>query len=58
MENVKAQSFLSFHFNFMMLMLQCGRVDEAIETAHKVARVIDALPDDLFVDVELEPEHA
>ena len=54
MENVKAKSALSFNLNMSLLMLQCGRNAEAQAAMCKVEAIIQALPDDLFVDVELE----
>jgi hypothetical protein len=56
MENVKAKSALSFNLNLSMLMLQCGRNVEAQAAMRKVEAVIQALPADLFVDVEFEAE--
>lgn len=54
MENVKAKTALSFDLNMMALMLQVGRTEEAADAARRMAAVIQALPDDLFVDIELE----
>jgi len=56
MDNVKAKSALSFNLNFCLLMMQCGRNAEAQAAMRKVEAVIQALPDDLFVDVEFEAE--
>jgi len=54
MENVKAKSALSFNLNLCLLMMQCGRKAEAQAAMRKVDAIIQALPDDLFVDVEHE----
>ena len=54
MANVKAKSTLSFNLNMCLLMIQCGRMEHAQDAIRKVEAVIQALPDDLFVDIELE----
>ena len=54
MENVKAQSFISFNLNFALLMLTSGREEEAQMALAKAIAGIEALPDDLFIDINLE----
>jgi hypothetical protein len=49
---VKAKTTLSFQLNFMLLMLNAGRNEEAVEACNKLDAVIQALPDDLFVEVD------
>lgn len=56
MANVKAKSTLSFNLNMCLLMMQCGRTEHAQDAIRKVEAVIQALPEDLFVDIELESE--
>ena len=56
MENIKAKTALSFNLNLSLLMLQCGREAEAQAAMRKVEAIIQALPEDLFVDVEIEGE--
>ena len=51
-----AQSFLSFQLNFMMLMLHAGRIEEAQESARKLAYGIAQLPEDLHIDVDVDVE--
>ena len=48
-DTVEAKSFLSFHINFMLLMLSCGRTEEAQRSVEMVIKAIAALPDDLFI---------
>jgi len=50
--NVKAKSHISFNLNFALLMLSAGRDEEASIALAKAVTGIEALPDDLFVDVE------
>jgi hypothetical protein len=52
MKNVKAKSYISFNLNFALLMLSAGRDEEASIALAKAVAGIEALPDDLFVDVE------
>ena len=54
MENVKARSFISFNLNFALLMLAAGRQEEQQRALAKAIAGIDALPDDLFIDIDLE----
>jgi uncharacterized protein YbgA (DUF1722 family) len=49
-DTVKAKSFIRFHLNFMMLMLNCGRTEEAQRSIGMLVAGIDALPDDLFIN--------
>lgn len=48
----KAKTAMSFQLNFMLLMLNAGRNEEAVEACNKLDALIQALPDDLFVEVE------
>lgn len=48
-DTVKAKSFISFHLNFMLLMINCGRTEEAQRSVEMVVKAIAALPDDLFI---------
>jgi hypothetical protein len=50
-ETAKARSYLSFHLNFMMLMLNCGRHEEAERSLRLLINGIQALPEDLHISV-------
>jgi len=54
MENVKAQSFISFNLNFALLMLASGRDEEYRKALTKVIAGVEALPEDLFIDINTE----
>ena len=49
-DTVKAKSFISFHLNFMLLMINCGRTEEAQRSVELVVKAIAELPDDLFIN--------
>jgi hypothetical protein len=49
-DTVKAKSFISFHLNFMLLMINCGRTEEAQRSVEMVVKAIAELPDDLFIN--------
>lgn len=49
-DTVKAKSFLSFHLNFMLLMINCGRTEEAQRSVEMVVKAIAELPDDLYIN--------
>lgn len=51
-DTVKAKTALSFQLNFMLLMLNAERGEEADAACCKLEAIIQALPDDLFVEVE------
>jgi hypothetical protein len=48
-DTVKAKSFISFHLNFMLLMINCGRTEEAQRSVEMLVAAIAELPDDLFI---------
>ena len=48
---VNARSHLSFHLNFMLLMLQTGRDEAADEHLRILAHAIQSLPEDLFISI-------
>jgi hypothetical protein len=49
-DTVKAKSFMSFNLNFLLLMQNCGRYEDAQRALDKLVASIDALPDDLFIN--------
>ena len=57
-DTAKARSYLSFHLNFMMLMLNCGRDEEATRSLRLLANGIQELPEDLHININEEIEHA
>ena len=46
-----ARSYLSFQLNFMMLMLNAGRIEEAQTTLRRLSAGIMELPADLHIEV-------
>lgn len=48
-DTTKAKSFISFHLNFMLLMINCGRTEEAQRSVEMLVAAIAALPDELFI---------
>lgn len=48
-DTTKAKSYISFHLNFMLLMLSCGRDEDAQRALAKLTHGIDELPDDLEI---------
>ena len=53
-ETAKARSYLSFHLNFMMLMLNCGRHEDAERSLRLLAKGIRDLPEDLSIRINEE----
>jgi hypothetical protein len=50
-ETAKARSYLSFHLNFMMLMLNCGRHEDAERSLRLLINGIQELPEDLSIRI-------
>ena len=50
-ETAKARSYLSFHVNFMMMMLNCGRHEEAERSLRLLINGIQELPEELHIVV-------
>ena len=53
-ETASARSYLSFHLNFMMLMLNCGRHEDAERSLRLLAKGIQELPEDLHININEE----
>ena len=53
-ETAKARSYLSFHLNFMMMMLNCGRHEEAERSLRLLINGIQELPEDLSIRINEE----
>jgi len=49
-DTVKAKSFLSFHLNFMLLMINTGREEDANRSLKLLAQGLQELPDDLYIN--------
>ena len=50
-ETASARSYLSFHLNFMMLMLNCGRHEDAERSLRLLINGIQELPEDLHINI-------
>jgi hypothetical protein len=50
-QTASARSYLSFHLNFMMLMLNCGRHEDAERSLQLLINGIQELPEDLHINV-------
>jgi len=50
-ETASARKYLSFHLNFMMLMLNCGRHDDAERSLRLLINGIQELPEELHIVV-------
>lgn len=48
-DTTKAKSYLSFNLNMMLLMINCGRTEEAQRALAKLTHGIDELPDDIEI---------
>ena len=48
-DTVKARSFLSFHLNFMLLMINSGREEDANRSLQLLAQGLQELPEDLYI---------
>lgn len=57
-ETASARKYLSFHLNFMMLMLNCGRDEEAERSLRLLANGIQELPEDLHININEEIDNA
>lgn len=57
-ETANARSFMSFHLKFMMLMLNCGRNEEATRSLAHLLHAIDELPEDLNITIDQEINNA
>ena len=53
-ETAKARSYLSFHVNFMVMMLNCGRHEEAERSLRLLINGIQELPEDLHININEE----
>jgi hypothetical protein len=50
-ETAKARKYISFHLNFMLLMINCDRTEEATRSLAHLLHAIDQLPEDLNITV-------
>jgi len=50
-ETVSAKSYISFNLNLMLLMLNCGRNEEAQLDLARLTAAIDALDPELHINV-------
>ena len=57
-ETANARSFMSFHLNFMLMMLSCDRTEEAQRSLAHLLESIDQLPADLNIPVNQEINNA
>ena len=57
-ETTSARSYMSFNLNMMLLMLNCGRTDEANRSLAKLLDAIDQLPEDLNITINQEIDNA
>ena len=57
-ETAGARRFISFHLNFMLLMLRCDRTEEAQRSLAHVLDAIDQLPEDLTITINQEINNA
>jgi hypothetical protein len=57
-ETTNARSFMSFHLNFMLLMIRCDRTEEAQRSLAHVLDAIDQLPEDLNITINQEINNA
>ena len=57
-ETTNARSFMSFHLNFMLLMINCDRTEEATRSLAHLIHAIDQLPDDLNITIDQEINNA
>jgi hypothetical protein len=57
-ETTNARSFMSFHLNFMLMMLNCDRHEEATRSLAHLLESIDQLPADLNIPVNQEINNA
>ena len=53
-ETAGARRFISFHLNFMLLMIRCNRTEEAERSLAHVLDAIDQLPEDLNITINQE----
>ena len=53
-ETASARKYLSFHLNFMMLMLNCGRHEDAERSLRLLITGIQELPEDLHININEE----
>jgi hypothetical protein len=57
-ETTGARSYMSFNLNMMLLMLNCGRTDEANRSLAKLLDAIDQIPEDLNITINQEIDNA
>jgi len=57
-ETTSARSYMSFNLNMMLLMLNCGRTDEANRSLAKLLDAIDQLPEDLNITINQKIDNA
>jgi len=57
-ETTSARSYMSFNLNFAIMMLNCGRHEEANRCIQKLADAIEQLPKDLQITIDQEINNA
>ena len=57
-ETASARSYMSFNLNFAIMMLNCGRHEEANRCIKNLVAAIDQLPEDLHINVNKETDNA
>ena len=57
-ETAKARKYISFHLNFMLLMINCDRTEEATRSLAHLLHAIDELPEDLNITIDQEINNA
>ena len=57
-ETAGARRFISFHLNFMLMMLNCDRTEEAQRSLAHLLHAIDELPEDLNITIDQEINNA
>ena len=57
-ETTNARSYMSFHLNFMLMMLNGGRHEEATRSLAHLLHAIDELPEDLNITIDQEINNA
>jgi hypothetical protein len=57
-ETTGARSYMSFNLNMMLLMINCGRTEEAQRSLAKLLDALDQIPEDLHITVNQEIDNA
>jgi DNA recombination-dependent growth factor C len=57
-ETTGARSYMSFNLNMMLLMINCGRTDEANRALAKLLDALDQIPEDLNITINQEIDNA